>query len=696
MYRNGLTVFLSAFLLFQVQPIAARIMLPTFGGTAQVWTTCIVFFQLALLVGYLYAHLLRLLASPLVSGVVQIAFAVFGLLLVNLDHLRLMPSVNNMGLAVFQQLASAVGLAFCSLAATGPLVQAWHATQFSDRETYRLYAWSNCGSMLALISYPIAVEQIGLAVQRTAWSCGFLLYIACLGCSVWQSRQASDWEPVAAEGENSQECYRPRFSMFRWLHWAMFAAIGSIILIASTNVLCLEVASHPFLWVLPLTMYLLSFIVAFEKPTWYRRRLTMGCLAAAVFCSVLLFHLGTQAGLVSQLIGFTTVTFFGSFVCHGELYRLRPHQGSLTSFYLAIAAGGAIGGLGTVFVAPEVFNGYFEFHVGLLSCLLFTALIVLAEHFTTPNACLRKTCSHLFVAMIGVVPLTCSLTYFLDGSFHRDQLFKGRNHYGIVGVTEDSTFRRMINGQTNHGGQFVDPERRKEPGAYYSPGSGVEVAFRIGRGRREDHRLNVGVIGLGTGAMLSYGTAADQFRFYEINPMVETVAREYFDYLQGSEAEVVIGDGRIQLEAENKQGMTHQFDLLFVDAFTSDSIPVHLITTECVELYLNNLNKDGILVFHITNQFVDLLPVIDSIAKRYNFNKLLIDHQNPEFDIETRWVLLSKSPFLDLKDLKLQFQVDWPNDINPVTWTDDKAALFPVVHWSSRLRSAVGNGGREK
>lgn len=510
-------------------------MLPSYGGTAQVWTTCIVFFQTALLFGYLYAHILRRLTSPFVSGLVHFVSAACGLLLVNLGSLSSATGLGHMGFAIFYQLSAAIGLAFCSLAATGPLVQSWHATQYSERDTYRLYAWSNCGSMLALVSYPFAVERLGMSVQQTAWTIGYILYLVMLCLSVWQSRGVVSW--IEADRLQELDDAQGVIKIVRWLSWAILASIGSVILIASTNVLCQEVASHPFLWVLPLTMYLLSFIVAFEKPNWYRRRIVHALFTASVFAAILLFHLGTNAGLVAQLIGFATITFIGTFICHGELYRMRPGKDSLTSFYLSIAAGGAIGGLGTAFIPPVLFNGYFEFQVGLLACLLFSSMIVGFEYFSVPKTCLRNSCSQVFMLMVAAMPVICSLVFYLDKNFHKDLLFQGRNHYGIVAVTEDEQFRRMINGQTHHGGQFVDQGRRNEPSAYYSSGSGVDVAFQIARKRRKARKaeqvspvgLNVGVIGLGTGAMLSYRSPDDLFRFYEINPMVESVAREYFD-----------------------------------------------------------------------------------------------------------------------------------------------------------------------
>ena len=543
-------------------------------------------------------------------------------------------------------------------------------------------------------------------------SIGYLFFLLLLGTTVWQSRGLARWHvEVRPKPEPEEQDKSNANNVLRWLSWAILASIGSIILIGSTNVLCQEIASHPFLWVLPLTMYLLSFIVAFEKPNWYRRRIVQVTFAVSVFSAILLFHLGTNAGLVFQLLGFASVTFLGTFVCHGELYRLRPSQESLTSFYLCIAAGGAMGGISTAFYAPVLFTGYFELHVGLLACLLFSGTIVAFEYFAKPKACLRKASCEVFILMVAALPVICSLTFYFDKNFRQDLLFQGRNHYGVVAVTEDDKFRRMINGQTHHGGQFVDSNRSGEPSAYYSAGSGVDVAFQIVRnrpkrrigsgsngeteleqnanGKRLPVGLDVGIIGLGTGAMLSYGLPDDRFRFYEINPMVETVARKYFDYLDNTNAEVVIGDGRIQIAKENDETGPYQFDLLFVDAFTSDSIPVHLITLECVDLYLKNLQRDGVLVFHITNQFVDLLPVIDSLASKNGLNKLLIDHKNDDFDIKTRWVLLSAQPLTESDKSNYQFRTEWPKNLRSVTWTDDKSALFPVVLWSSKLGRAL-------
>ena len=669
--------------------MAARMLLPAFGGTAAVWTTSIVFFQIALLIGYLYAHILRKYCTPMVAGIVHVAFMIVGLAFLGFEQLRQAEASSTMVQEVFWQLARSIGLAFVGLSATSPLVQAWQNSTNQSTNTYRLYAWSNFGSLLALLSYPLIVERFGLSLQSIFWTWMVWFYLFLIAVCVWSVRTNRTWldklEPSA---------HRAKSHPLLFVVWLSLSAIASIMLVANTNVLCQEVASHPFLWVLPLVMYLLSLMLCFDGTGWYQRIVYLPSFAVTVFAAVLLHHLGPKAGLLFQATGFSLLTFFGGMICHGELYKLKPTGEQLTTFYLAMSLGGAMGGVFAAVVAPRIFSTYFEFHVALLACLAITAGLMIFEWlYRGQNRGEDNSYAMyggVFVAAIAALPVVCSLMFFTNREFQPELSFRARNEYGVVSVTEQDGLRKMINGQTHHGGQYVDESRQQVPFAYYSSGSGVSVAFdylrtapktdllMTNKMANKNQGLNVGIIGLGTGAMLAYQQPGDQFKFYEINPLSEFAAREYFDYLT-PEIEVVIGDGRKQLQLESDRGIGNGFDVLFVDAFTSDSIPTHLLTLEAVDLYLQQA-AGGLLVFHITNRFVDLRPVLKAIADHHNLDSTMIEHENLEFDLQTRWVLMWRSDPLDIQPAP-----EWQQGIEPVVWTDDKAPLFPVVDWSGNL-----------
>ena len=641
------------------------------------------FFQFALLGGYLYAHLLRRVFKPRMSFIVHSLALAGSFFFLDLDSLRIATPSSNIGVSVSKELCFAVGLPFTFLSATSPLIQAWQSVSQSDVKTYRLYAFSNMGSLAALLAYPLLVERIGLTAQATTWRFAFLSIILMTffcGLQVWNSQT---W--THNSNKNDLSSTKASWKWGQLISWLCVAASASALLISTTNILCREVAAYPFLWVLPLTLYLLSFIVCFEKPHYYQRLIFVSLLAVAAFGSVLLLHLGPNAGLFWQVFGFGALVFSGCMVCHGELYRMKPPARSLTLFYLMIATGGAIGSGFANLIAPYLFNHFYEFHLSICACLLIPVSKMFAERISivTNGTKVNLSYSVVLLAMTGAMPVLCSLYFLSNSKLQPHQIIRWRNEYGILSVEQVENYRKMFNGQTNHGGQHLDSALEFKPNAYYSEGSGVDLAFRLARS--QNNKLSIGVIGLGTGSMLSYGAPQDNFRFYEINPLCVAAAGSFFTYLDNDKAEVVIGDGRLEIEKENKSGKRHQFDILFVDAFSSDSIPVHLLTQECVEVYLNNVSENGIIVFHITNKFIDLLPVITSITNNNDLSKVLIHHENQEFDLKTKWVLASKNESLFEYEWVQQETKPWPKDIKEVKWTDERSSVASLVVWSKKL-----------
>lgn len=702
MIRYSITIFLGAFLLFQVQPLIARFILPWFGGTAAVWTTCMMFFQVLLLLGYLYAHLLRKLCTPIYAWAIHVALMASAVVLTSVvPSEALKPAGDeNLTLAILRVLALSIGLPFFTLSATGPLVQAWQSTSHVSQSPYRLYALSNLGSMLALISYPFLVERFfPLLDQALYWTLGFFVFTAFCCFSGWQTLGFASWangrpEKLTTQKKRESGCdeeSKVGVSVVSVGCWALLSMAASIVLLATTNLLCQEVASVPFLWILPLVLYLFSFIICFDRPALYRRRIFAPLLIVSAILSIGIVHLDVLAGLSLQIAGLSTVCFAASMICHGELERLKPDSKFLTTFYLWVSVGGALGGVFVCVVAPNLFDGFFEFHVGLIIALL-VALVAIMKVSSSEQELGSKKMAGWALAMgvfIALGAVACSLMYFLDPSYHEGVVFRSRNEYGLLSVIEEDETRRFVNGRIDHGVQSTDPNKLHEELGYYVDSSGVGVAFNSLRdlgdkgGLESSKNLKVGVIGLGAGAMASWLKPGDKMVFYEINPMVEEVANKYFNFLSGSQGdcEVVLGDGRICIQNELRNDDFEKYDLLFLDAFSSDSIPVHLLTSEAFELYLNYLEPDGILVCHISNRFIDIRPVLLEHSKVHGLTPILIDVESA-VERPTRWVLLTKNQEILSSSFVTEAKREWPADVKPIKWTDDFASVAALLNWS--------------
>lgn len=664
---HAATIFLSSFLLFLVQPLIARLILPWFGGSAAVWTTCMLFFQALLLAGYGYAHLL---ISKVPAGKRTGALVHIVLLAVALLTLPIAPAESWKPAGgeepihyILLVLGAAVGLPYFLLASTSPLLQAWFLRARPQGNPYRLFAISNLASLGALLGYPFLVEPLLTAHQQVQlWSwlfAGFALL--CAGVA-WLTPPAQPAAPVAHEEAGAGE--QPVGL------WLALATTGSVLLLAVTNHLTENVAAVPLLWLAPLTVYLLSFIVAFEG-RWYRPQwLWPLVLVALGGMTWLVVDTDRHLKLVLQLAVFLPGLFIGCLFCHGELYRLRPAPRRLTAFYLWVSAGGALGGILVAVVAPMAFNGYYELGLALIGLAALAAL-----RFTAVNRIAR------YAALAALLGTTAGAGY--DGfRAQEDVRLAVRNFYGLLRVKQygppgDSLeVRRLVHGTILHGEQYLSPEYRAHPTTYYEAPSGIGGAILS----KQDHLDRVGVIGLGAGTLAAYGRQGDFYRFYDINLRVIQIALSQFTFLHDSKAhiEIATGDARLSLERETPQG----FDVLAVDAFSGDAIPVHLITREALALYLKHMKPDGIVAFHVSNRYLDLIPVVQRIATENRAYAVLIA-DDPEEDEErsrSDWVLVSRSKAaLGTPEIKSRSPVEIEDPPVWRTWTDDYSNLIQIL-----------------
>lgn len=696
MYWFGVTIFLSAFLLFQVQPLISKRILPWFGGSPAVWTTCMLFFQVLLLCGYAYAHLLTTRLSQRRQVVTHLAVLGLGIAALPLLFLPLYlggawkpASPDWPTVRILLLLAVTVGVPYFALSSTSPLLQKWLVTARPGKRVYRLFALSNVGSLLALLSFPFVMEPL-FSTRKMAigWSAGFIafaLLCARTGLAAFRAPLgglSGDPPPAAAPMEE-------RVPPIVWLLWLSLPACASVMLLAVTNKICQDVAVVPFLWVLPLTLYLLSFIICFDSDRWYFRPVFWPLMAAGVAC--MCWMLTAQAGggdldILWQIAGYALGLFVCSMVCHGELVRLRPGGRHLTAFYLMVAAGGALGGVFVALVAPLIFKTYAELNLGIwlsaaaaLAALAYSLKLASRRSgtFHRPAVYLRRV--GIPLAAIGLVPLGVVLAR--NVSIMQAACFRiSRNFYGVLRVFEDDkndpelhSFT-LVHGRICHGKQYTGSLRRK-PMTYFGEGSGVGLAMRLYPGRQA--AIRVGILGLGAATLAAYGRQGDVFRFYEINSEVVALARDPFTYLADSAAkcEIVMGDARLSLEREPSQ----QFDILILDAFSGDAIPVHLLTQEAFQIYLRHLKPGGIIAVNISNWNFDLQPVVAGLADRANLRMVSVQFEPAKATRQFRstWVLLTDNEqFLAVPTIKLLAKKTGGRRLY---WTDDFSDLFSVL-----------------
>ncbi len=899
MFRYAATIFVSAFLLFQVQPLIGRFILPWFGGGPSIWTSCMLFFQILLLGGYLYAHLISSLLKPRAQVMTHLTLLAASLLFLPIAPSESWKPVSDQSplLQILLLLLATVGMPYFLLSSTGPLMQKWFSQTSTGQSPWRLYALSNIGSLLALLSYPFAFEPwLALREQVWSWSAVYTMYVALAawcGLRYLQYQRTAVTRSLADVNQNlpfdatlavttDATPARPGFGTMTL--WLALAACSSAMLLATTNQLCIDVATVPFLWVLPLGLYLISFIICFDSPQWYDRRAYGLLLLACCPVACWILNEGADVNISKQVAIYATVLFTCCMTCHGELVSCKPNAKYLTLFYVLISAGGALGGIFVAIVAPYTFHGYWEYHIGLVACCAVTltawcsqriwqrplsaafwiwAIIVAANgsllaYFVylpleavidardetilfgaygliqfigliVTGAVSRRwmglaatwavVSSLLCAWMIGygtwrfpasmttqirTVIIACAVAspilamaflwcahwierqaprtfvsrVYLSGTLYvlvtsacgafwyfnlierwqaesflmtagaallmewsargfrgpdqssigfwfwvpcitlvlllsnslavivrsdndadddRQTVYTSRNFYGVLRVEEEGFYDEesqsfvtlkyaLTHGQIKHGFQFVDEHWKTQPTTYYGRESGIGIAIQMSRERQSEadkHPLRVGVVGLGTGTIAAYGEKGDTFRFYDINPEVAALSDKYFTYLHDSaaETEVVIGDARIMMEREIAANQRQQFDILAIDAFSSDAIPVHLLTSECGEIYREHLRPGGILAVHISNRFLDLNPVSRGLAEHLGWKAYRIENSgdNTAGVFSSTWILLTSDEELGKVAAFQDALTPWKDSEKVLHWTDDYSGLWQVL-----------------
>jgi hypothetical protein len=707
-WQFGLLSLLSAFLLFQVQPVISKFILPWFGGGPGVWTTCLLFFQVVLFVGYSYAHALTRLPrrwQGIIHGVLVLAAAAT-------LPIAPGPQWKPTGLEeptgrIFLLLLANVALPYFVLSSTSPLVQVWFSRSGASREgsdgsdgnssrsPWRLYALSNIGSLAALLTYPFLIEPRWDVMQQTdLWSAAFLLFglLSCVLAFI-DSRSVAAIEKNIIVKDFSAE---PNV-LAMWLRrllWVLLPAVASVLLLASTNHLCQDVAVIPFLWVIPLSLYLLSFIICFEYERWYVRTLwALPAMALLLLTGthkivdgwLLKFHVLTNMTWVpvtltpnfqAQIALASGAMFWGCMVCHGELVRLKPEPKYLTSFYLLMSAGGAIGGLFVSLAAPYLFKTYSEWPGILMASFLIAAIVLCHSAWSRRRKPLRWLLMVVVVLIMGLGIYSFSLSAFKT----EDRVARERNFYGVISVGEDvsedgSDLRTLFHGEILHGKQYLAQERRNEPLSYYGHDTGIGRALLKLNKRTDAH---VGVVGMGAATVAAYGEKGHVYRFYEINPEIVHFAREWFYFLgdlehRGGTVQVIMGDARRSLENDPSQ----QFDVLLLDAFSGDSVPVHLLTREAFEIYQRHMKSDGIIAVHVTNRYLDIAPVVEKVAASLSWKTTRVSTDSEGLHDSTDYVMVTNDENFLRENSHV---IDEKENVTPVSlWSDDANNLFEIL-----------------
>jgi hypothetical protein len=743
---SACAIFVSAWLLFSVQLMMGKFVLPWFGGTPAVWNTCLFFFQVLLLGGYAYAHSRwsrpQIHLALLATSVVTIAAGSFLWGRPLLEGTWWRPGSGRLSdghpiAGILVLLLLGVGLPFFTLSATSPLLQRWMTGE--GRGIYRLYALSNVGSFLGLALYPVWLERaFTLPQQAWLWSGAFVIFAVCCA-AVGMGAPAAPLREVLAESARM---------VVQWM-WFGLAATGSVLLLASTNLITQNVAPVPLLWTVPLLIYLVTFILAFESDRWYNRGIFQSIFGVMLVLATGALYIGSNSPIEVQLAIYLLTLFVACMVVHGELARLRPVAAQLTRFYLIVAAGGAAGGFLVAIVAPLLFAGFWEYHIGLwMAAALLIAALYLDEgswlHHQKPWLPLLMIAA---IAMVprylnwaGVLPLDDSVlawhstgvgvllglaallawkspAWLRNPQFRWNEkslwgglamlaialvyqvvrpdgrlLLRERNFYGSLEVREHGPpesplhYVELSHGRITHGIQRLEVADRMQPTAYYNEISGVGVALRFHPRRAGGDPMRVGVIGLGAGTIAAYERPGDVYRFYDINPAVVRIARGqngFFSFVSGAKGktEFVLGDARLQLERELREGKLGSYDVLVVDAFNGDFIPVHLLTREAMQVYLQHLRgPDSIIAVHISNLALNLEPVVSGLAREFNLHAIYVNA--PELNdvmLQSDWILLCKGDSLNADAIHRAGTPLSYRRTPPVVWTDERSELISLL-----------------
>ncbi|MGI9518336.1 MAG: fused MFS/spermidine synthase [Pirellulaceae bacterium] len=672
----ALTILLGAFLVFQVQPVFSNSVLPWFGGTPAVWTTCMLFFQVVLFGGYLYAHVLSSRLQPKMQVIVHSI-----LLLVALCTLPIEPDPawkpaggESPLLYLLCLLGINVGLPYFVLSSTGPLVQKWLSYRNPDDSVYRLFALSNIGSLAALLTYPFLFEpMLSLSNQSWFWSAGFAVYVVCqlvLLVGLWRVTK-----PESSEQSPDSDAQAPAEPSRGQLQaWLLLPAFASVMLLAVTNHVCQDVAVIPFLWVLPLSIYLLSFIISFDRPAWYRPKLFAAICLGMMLAWTAAEAINPRQWLPVEILYNMAILFLVCMLCHGEVARIKPHTRYLTKYFLYLSAGGAVGGLFVGLICPLVFNSFVEYSLGMFGTAVLAIIMLIAHRSWKDIDFNVDVVRRLRWAAVGVVLLAT----FMGANKHRRGLIAtNRNFFGLVKVLEYQNGHGMVHGNTLHGSQFHKPNHRIAT-SYFGEPSGIARTLRF---KGQQGPIHVCTCGLGVGTMATYGRSGDRYEFIEINPVVEDFARDYFSFLEDSEADVTvhIGDGRLVLERSQDK-----YDIVVMDSFSSDSVPAHLLTVEAMQLYANRIKPDGLIAVNVINRHLNISHQAHRLAHELGWHSREIRAEaNPEHGMfQSQWVVISRDPQV-FTDPIFADAITPSAELIEATpaWTDQYHNLFSLLKW---------------
>jgi spermidine synthase len=655
----------------------AKFILPWFGGSAAVWSAALLFFQLLLLLGYLYAHCLIRYVAPKRQMIVHVA-----LLAIGLATLPIIPAAHwkPMGgadptLRILLLLAATIGLPYTLLSSTSPLLQAWYVRTHQGAIPYRLFALSNFGSMLALLSYPTLVEPgLALTSQARIWSVAFAAFAIVCSLVAWRSREGTDPVQAAASAEDAPA---PKVSAI--ILWISLAACASALLLATTSHMTQNIAPIPLLWVVPLSIYLLSFILSFESDRIYQRWLFLPWGAAALgLFSYAMRQYEDNADVIKRLIpALCGALFICCMVCHGELAKRKPHPRYLTQYFLMISVGGAIGGLFVAFLAPRVFSGFYEMPIAVAACGVLMACVLWHDDAGVARP--------WFIRAALAVASVALCVYLGRNEIRENQQYylTARNFYGVLRIRDDPpegavpATRVLIHGTINHGTEVKVENPGRVPTSYFGRTSGIARAIHM---KGERGPIKIGVLGLGAGVTASLARAGDTLHYYEINPLVFHLAQTEFHFWNACPADkhLYLGDGRLILEGLPDENL----DFLAMDAFTSDSVPMHLLTTEAYRTYRRHLKPDGFLAINISNRYLDLEPIVAQAAAEMGFGGVVVADESYEesFYVSSTWVVMSRNTD---QFHHTNFQESYITPLNRRqgfrVWTDDYSNIIQIL-----------------
>lgn len=737
----SLTAFASAVLLFFVEPMFARMVLPLLGGSPAVWNTALVFYQAVLILGYLYAHAVMRWVPPRRQPLVHFGVLLFTLLWlpIQIPTGWIPPDNRNPVGWLLALFALGVGIPFFAVSTSGPLLQRWFSWlgHRHSSDPYFIYAVSNAGSMLGLLAYPILAEPfLNLSVQSRSWMIGYCTMVILFGLCAFLLLKSKNLVRPDSSSESNDAVFLPAsnrgkvsgspLTAGRRLRWILLAFIPSSLMLSVTTYMTTDIASVPMIWVIPVGIYLLTFIFAFSRNSPIPHALLMKLMPLFLLPLVVALNVRGLDPLLLVIVLHLIVFFVIAMVCHGELAKDRPPVKDLTEFYLLLSVGGLLGGVFNALIAPLVFKGVAEYPLVLaLSCflvrgntvsrsplrdrikdivlpLLLTAatifLVFQLRHMVLKSVPLARTLMFGIPAVISFSfsrrPLRFALAVsgiLWAGSYYTAGmgrlLHQERSFFGVSRVTirDDGKFMQYMNGTTLHGSQWLDPERRRDPSTYYCRTGPLGQFFNaLGLWSGD---LKIGIVGLGIGQITCYAQRGQQWTYYEIDPTVEQIARDtrYFTYLKDCPASlnVVLGDGRLKLLSA-PDGF---YDVMILDAYSSDSVPVHLLTREALQLYLRKIKSNGKLLFHISNRYLDLEPVLGNLAEDSGLFGLAqtdwsVDPEDKAHGkVPSCYVVISRNA-LDIAPLGVDPRwkaISTRRDVG--IWTDSFSSIFKIIRW---------------